>query len=89
MATGDCNKIACGEGYLDLETLLLGLFAKDASGCVGIKMFQLTETDCANLTPAVNCGEVLTVEQAFKMAIVDDGCGGWALGYYAVADAPQ
>jgi hypothetical protein len=62
------------------------LFAKDSNGCTGLKIVQLTETNCANLTDLVACGEVLTVEQALKMAIVDDGCGGYALGVFYLAD---
>lgn len=82
MSVGTCNMIDCDSGRLDLETILLSLFATDTNGCTGLKIVQLTETDCANLTDVVACGTVLTVEQAIKMAIVDDGCGGYALGVF-------
>lgn len=86
MSVGTCNIIDCDSGYMDLETVLLSLFATDASGCIGLKIVQLTETNCANLTSLVACGTVLTVEQGLKMAIVDDGCGGYALGVFYLSD---
>jgi len=85
MSVGTCNIIDCDSGFINLETVLLSLFATDASGCTGIKIVQLTETDCENLTPVIDCGTVLTAEQAIKMAIVDDGCGGYALGVFYLA----
>ena len=88
MSVGTCNIIGCGDGYIDIETILLSLFATDANGCTGLKIVQLTETSCANLTPVMACGTVLTAEQAIKMAIVDDGCGGYALGVFYLSE-PQ
>ena len=88
MSVGTCNIIACDSGFVDIETVLLSLFATDTNGCTGLKIVQLTETDCANLTDVITCGSALTVEQALKMAIVDDGCGGYALGVFYLS-APQ
>jgi len=85
MAT--CNKIDCNDGYIDLESLLISLFAKDEDGCVGLKITWLTNIDCENLTDLRECGTVLTAEQAIKSAIVDDGCGGNSLGIYFVNPA--
>lgn len=82
-----CNKLECDTGKLTLEQILINLFAQDANGCVGIKMVELDETNCANLTDLKECGSVLTVEQAVKMALVDDGCGGFALGVFKLAGA--
>jgi hypothetical protein len=82
MAT--CNKIDCSTGYMGLEDLLLSLFAQDENGCVGLKITWLTGVDCESLVSLQACGTVLTVEQAILSAIVDDGCGGNALGVYFV-----
>lgn len=83
-----CNKLTCDIGHLDLESILLSLFAKNAEGCVGIKLVQLTG-DCDTLTDLRECASNLTTEQAIKMAIVDDGCGGLALGVFTLSgDAP-
>lgn len=88
MAT--CNKIDCTSGYVDLESLLISLFAEDENGCVGLKITWLTGIDCESLTDLMDCGTVLTVEQAIKMAIVDDGCGGNAIGvYFLNPDGPE
>jgi len=80
MAT--CSDISCNTGYLDLDAILLRLFAVDENGCVGIKLGWLSGTDCTNLTSLAQCGSPLTVEQAIKQAIVSDGCTGWALGFF-------
>lgn len=82
MAT--CNKIDCNDGFIDLESLLISLFAQDEDGCVGLKITWLTNIDCETLTDLRECGTVLTAEQAIKSAIVDDGCGGNSLGIYFV-----
>lgn len=83
MAT--CNNIDCSTGFVDLESLLVSLFAVDSDGCVGLKIVWLTGIDCELLTDLRECGTVLTAEQAIKSAIVDDGCGGNALGVYFVS----
>ena len=80
MAT--CNKIDCNDGFIDLESLLISLFAVDENGCVGLKITWLTGIDCDYLTDLRECGTVLTAEQAIKSAIVDDGCGGNSIGVY-------
>jgi hypothetical protein len=82
MAT--CNNIDCSTGYVDLESLLVSLFAVDEDGCVGLKITWLTGIDCESLTDLRECGTVLTAEQAIKSAIVSDGCDGNALGVYFV-----
>jgi len=82
MAT--CSEIQCNTGYLDLETLLLNLFAVDENGCVGLKLGLIIGSDCTNFTDLASCGSVTTLEQALNMAVVDDGCGGWALGTFFV-----
>jgi hypothetical protein len=81
-----CNKLACAEGHLDLETILLGLFAKNLDGCIGLKIMALPDTTCDTMTDVRTCGDILTAEEALKSAIVDDGCGGWALGVYLLTD---
>ena len=86
MSVGTCNIIDCASGFIALESVILGLFATDTNGCTGLKIVQLTETDCANLTPVVDCGTIVTAEQAIKMAIVDDGCGGYALGVFYLSE---
>lgn len=88
MAT--CNKLDCASGYQDLESLLLSLFAKDENGCIGLKITWLLGIDCESLTSLQACGTVLTVEQAIKSAIVDDGCDGNSIGvYFLNPDAPE
>lgn len=81
----DCSAITCNTGYLDLEQIILGLFAVDESGCVGIKSMWLWGADCEHFTDLSSCGSVLTVEQAIKKAVVSDGCDGWALGMFFVS----
>ena len=76
-----CNKIDCGT-HQDLESLIVSLFAKNADGCVGLKIVQLTETTCTNLTDLKECGMYLNAKQAIVSGIVDDGCGGNALGVF-------
>jgi hypothetical protein len=88
MAT--CNKLDCNSGYQDLESLLLSLFAKDEDGCIGLKITWLFGVDCEDLTSLQACGTVLTVEQAIKSAIVDDGCDGNSIGvYFLNPDGPE
>ena len=82
MAT--CSTIQCDTGYLDIETLLLRLFAVDENGCVGLKLGWIFGTDCEGLTDIESCTAPTTVEQALNMAIVNDGCDGWALGVFFV-----
>ena len=76
-----CNKLDCGTSF-DLESLIVSLFAKDAAGCVGIKIVVLDETSCANLTNLKACTTIIDAKQAIGAAIVDDGCGGNALGVF-------
>jgi len=76
-----CNKIDCGTTN-DLESLIVSLFAKNADGCVGLKIVQLNETNCEDLTDLKECGMMINAKQAILSAIVDDGCGGNALGVY-------
>jgi len=83
MAT--CSDISCDTGFLSLEQVLLRLFAVDENGCVGIKTMWLWGDDCEHFTDLDACGQVLTVEQAIKQAIVADGCDGWALGMFFVS----
>ena len=80
----DCSIINCNTGYLDLETLLLRLFAVDQNGCVGLKLGWITGTDCEGLTDLAQCASVTTLEQALNMSIISDGCDGWALGFFFV-----
>lgn len=82
MSAGTCNKINCGDGFQDLESVIMSLFGKDANGCYGLKIVQLDENSCANLSSLDFCGQIVTVEMAIKLAIVDDGCGGNALGVF-------
>ena len=82
MAT--CSTIQCDTGYLDIETLMLRLFAVDENGCIGLKLGWILCTDCAGLEPLDSCAAVTTLEQALNMAIVNDGCDGWALGAFFV-----
>jgi hypothetical protein len=81
----DCNALSCDTGYLDIEQVLLRLFAVDENGCVGLKIMWLWGDDCEGFTSLDECGQVLTVEQAVKMAVVNDGCGGWALGSFFIS----
>lgn len=76
-----CNKIDCGTTN-DLESLIVSLFAKNADGCVGLKIVQLNETNCEDLTDLKGCATFVNAKQAILSAIVDDGCGGNALGVY-------
>ena len=88
MAT--CNKIDCNDGFIDLESLLVSLFAQNEEGCIGLKITWLTGIDCEFLTDLRECGSVLTAEQAIKSAVVDDGCGGNSLGvYFLNPDGPE
>lgn len=82
-----CNAINCDVGTLDIESVLLSLFAKDANGCIGLKLGWIQGSDCSNLESLAECTAPLTVEQALKMSIVSDGCDGWALGMYFVYPA--
>ena len=77
-----CSEISCNTGYLDLDQILLKLFAVDEDGCVGLKLSYRWGLDCEDLTTLAQCGMPLTVEQAIKKSIVDDGCGGWALNVF-------
>ena len=84
-----CNKLDCGT-YFDLESLIVSLFGKDENGCVGLKVVQLDATDCADLTDLKECGMYLNAKQAIGMSIVDDGCGGNALGvFFLTGDPPR
>ena len=80
--------VPCNIGAIDLESLLVSLFAKDSSGCVGLKVVWLWGVDCEDLTPVATCGMASTLEQTLKLSIVEDGCGGWALGAYFVFPEP-
>lgn len=84
----NCSVIPCDTGALGLEQILLRLFAVDENGCVGIKLMWLWGDDCEGYEEVDVCGSVMTLEQVIKQAIVDDGCGGWALASFFVA-SPQ
>lgn len=79
-----CNKIDCGT-HQDLESLIVSLFAKNADGCVGLKIVAIGDTDCANLTDLKSCSMFLNAKQAILSGIVDDGCGGNALGVFLLS----
>lgn len=82
MAENPCG-IACNIGPMSLDTLLASMFAKDANGCVGLKLMWLWGVNCESLEPVTDCGStVTTLEQAINMAAVSDGCDGLALGVY-------
>jgi len=74
--------LTCDVGHMSADQILLNMFAKDENGCVGLKVTWFWGVPCENLTPLAGCAEIVTFEQALQQAVVDDGCGGMALGVY-------
>lgn len=79
-----CNTRDCNKGFENLEMAIKNAVAKDdATGCFGWKTFPV-QPDCDNLTPLTECGDSFTLEQAFKAALIDDGCGGSSLRIFVL-----
>lgn len=73
---GDCLSPPCGSP-LEFESILLRLFAKTTTGCVGLKL--LTAPAQQEVLDAIVCDTRLTLKQLVQRSIVDDGSGGYAL----------
>lgn len=92
---GDCKNIPCGTS-ITFESALMSLFAKNAQGCVGIKVFS-TSCDCGAPPgpPRVDCEDAnpcttqLSLSQLITRAFVDDGCGGNALSVAYLNQLPD
>lgn len=76
MALGDCISPPCGSP-LEFESILIRLFAKNSSGCVGVKI--LTANVEREAVDANLCDTKLSLQQLIQRSIVDDGNGGYAL----------
>lgn len=85
-ATEDvCHSLDCGTGYQSPEDLLMALVSKYA-GCAGFKIAPF-QKDCSDLTDLVSCGNLISLEDAFKAALTDDGCGGTSLRVWVIQNA--
>lgn len=81
---GDCGGRACNQGFENLEMAVKNAVAKaEITGCFGWKVYPVGP-DCEDLTPLTACGDSYTLEQAFKAALMDDGCGGSSLRVFVI-----
>lgn len=69
----------CGTHH-DVESLFKSLFAKDDTGCFGLKLTQFGG-DCEDLDIEPKCLALPTVEQIIRNAIHTDDCGNSLLAY--------
>lgn len=85
--TVECYGIPCDEP-MDFDLAFKRAMAKAVgglfSGCVGFRIYPVNVGDCENLTDLKDCGENLTLEQAFKKALIVDECGNLALRVFAI-----
>ncbi len=84
--TNVCNSVACGKGASDMESEIVELINKATDGCAGIKI-QPTTKSCEDLTDIVSCGQPYSLEELFKAALTDDGCGGTSLRVFVLQPA--
>lgn len=82
MALGDCYTVPCTTP-LDWESVLLGLFARDANGCVALKLYPEAIGRAEDANP---CSTQFTLQQLIERSIVEDGCDGYALHVFAITE---
>ena len=88
----ECSNRECDIGFQDLNQAIKAFIGRiDTgyySGCAGLKIYPALK-DCADLTDLVECGTKYTLEQAFKAALKDDGCGGASLRMFVLFQSQQ
>lgn len=82
-----CYGIPC-DIPMDFDTAFKRAMAKAGAGffedCVGFRIYPVNVTNCENLTDLKECGMNLTLEQAFKKALILDECGNLALRVFTI-----
>lgn len=86
----ECQTRSCDRGFESVDAAIKATFGRIIAGvfedCVGLKAAPALK-DCQGLTELKACGMNLTLEQAFKAALINDGCGNTALRLFVVFPA--
>jgi len=86
---GVCDHLPCGKGFESMADAIKSALAKYVNtNCGGLKITG-NVVNCEDLTPLVGCGEKYTLEQAFKAALKDDGCGDAMLNVFIVPKSSE
>jgi len=79
-----CDLLPCGKGFESLADAIKSTLAKYTdTDCGGLKVTAVV-ANCNDLTSLVGCGDKYTLEQAFKAALKDDGCGNAVLNLFII-----